>query len=74
MPESDGPDRYAPEQADGGDNFGKGNGVVDGELVREFPVRRNFANRKAGWTCAGQAGRLVLQSIGQRHLRRANEH
>ena len=29
------------------DKFGKGGGLVDGELVREFPVRRNAANRDA---------------------------
>ena len=29
------------------DHFGKGGGLVDGELVREFPVRRNSTNRDA---------------------------
>ena len=29
------------------DEFGKGGGLLDGELVREFPVRRNTANRDA---------------------------
>ena len=29
------------------DHFGKGGGLVDGDLVREFPVRRNSANRDA---------------------------
>jgi protein gp37 len=29
------------------DNFGKGGGLIDGELVREFPVPRNSANRDA---------------------------
>ena len=29
------------------DNFGKGGGLIDGELVREFPVRRTTGNRKA---------------------------
>ena len=29
------------------DKFGKGGGLVDGELIREFPVRRNAANRDA---------------------------
>jgi len=27
--------------------FGKGGGLVDGEPVREFPVRRYFAKRYA---------------------------
>jgi protein gp37 len=29
------------------DHFGKGGGLVDGELVREFPARRNSTNRDA---------------------------
>jgi protein gp37 len=29
------------------DKFGKGGGLIDGELVREFPVCRNSANRRA---------------------------
>ena len=29
------------------DNFGKGGGLIDGELVREFPVLRNSTNRDA---------------------------
>ena len=29
------------------DNFGKGGGLIDGELVREFTVPRNTGNRKA---------------------------
>jgi hypothetical protein len=29
------------------DKFGKGGGLVDGKLVREFPVRRNAGNRDA---------------------------
>ena len=29
------------------DKFGKGGGLVDGELVREFPTLRNVANRNA---------------------------
>jgi len=29
------------------DKYGKGGGLVDGELVREFPVSRNTGNRKA---------------------------
>jgi protein gp37 len=29
------------------DKYGKGGGLVDGELVREFPVPRNTGNRKA---------------------------
>ena len=29
------------------DHFGKGGGLVDGDLVREFPVRRNSTNRDA---------------------------
>jgi protein gp37 len=35
------------EKAERADNFGKGGGLVDGELVREFPVRRNTSNRDA---------------------------
>lgn len=33
------------DEAKASDNFGKGGGLVDGELVREFPVPRNSANR-----------------------------
>ena len=29
------------------DEYGKGGGLVDGELVREFPIRRNSDNRNA---------------------------
>jgi protein gp37 len=29
------------------DKYGKGGGLVDGELVREFPIRRNSDNRNA---------------------------
>jgi hypothetical protein len=29
------------------DKFGKGGGLVDGKLVREFPVRRNSSKRHA---------------------------
>jgi hypothetical protein len=29
------------------DKFGKGGGLVDGKLVREFPVPRKAANRDA---------------------------
>jgi hypothetical protein len=29
------------------DKYGKGGGLVDGELIREFPEARNLANRKA---------------------------
>ena len=35
------------EEAKDLDKFGKGGGLVDGELVREFPVARNSANRDA---------------------------
>ena len=28
------------------DEFGKGGGLVDGELIREFPVRRNSTKRR----------------------------
>ena len=35
------------KQAKSSDRFGKGGGLVDGKLVREFPVRRNAANRDA---------------------------
>jgi protein gp37 len=35
------------DEAKGIDNFGKGGGLIDGELVREFPVPRNTGNRKA---------------------------
>ena len=35
------------EEAKNIDKFGKGGGLVDGELVREFPALRNFANRNA---------------------------
>jgi hypothetical protein len=34
-------------QAAGFDNFGKGGGLVDGNLVREFPVPRKSARRHA---------------------------
>ena len=29
------------------DKFGKGGGLIDGKLVREFPARRNFVDRRA---------------------------
>jgi hypothetical protein len=29
------------------DKFGKGGGLVDGELIPEFPFRRNAGNRNA---------------------------
>ncbi len=35
------------EEAKRADNCGKGGGLVDGELVREFPVRHNSAARNA---------------------------
>jgi len=35
------------DQAKALDKFGKGGGLVDGEIVREFPVPRNAGNRKA---------------------------
>jgi protein gp37 len=35
------------KQAERLDKFGKGGGLVDGELVREFPIFRNSANRRA---------------------------
>jgi protein gp37 len=35
------------KEAKGLDAFGKGGGLVDDKLVREFPVRRNAANRDA---------------------------
>ena len=34
-------------EAEALDHFGKGGGLVDGELVREFPVRRNSTKRDA---------------------------
>jgi protein gp37 len=37
------------DQAKGLDKFGKGGGLIDGELVREFPTRRESANRQATW-------------------------
>ena len=37
----------SPADAKSLDEFGKGGGLVDGELVREFPVRRNSTHRKA---------------------------
>ena len=43
------------------DNFGKGGGLVDGKLVREFPVRRDSTDLagaqlwKASVTAAGSA-------------------
>ena len=35
------------EEAKAIDKFGKGGGLVDGELVREFPMRPNSASRDA---------------------------
>ena len=35
------------EEAKGLDAFGKGGGLIDGELVREFPVPRNTFDRNA---------------------------
>ena len=35
------------EEAKGLDKFGKGGGLIDGELVREFPVPRNTFDRNA---------------------------
>jgi protein gp37 len=38
---------FTVEEAKARDNFGKGGGLVDGALVREFPTRRSSASRKA---------------------------
>jgi len=35
------------EEAKRVDPFGKGGGLVDGELVRQYPMRRNTSNRNA---------------------------
>jgi hypothetical protein len=37
----------SPADAKSLDEFGKGGGMVDGKLVREFPMSRNSANHNA---------------------------
>ena len=43
------------------DKYGKGGGLVDGELIREFPVAQNSANRDAAYRIFAAIKRQLIR-------------